>query len=315
MSELILHHYPPSPVSEKIRTAMGLKGLAWRSVEQNRLPERPELFAMTGGYRRIPVLQSGADVYCDTQLIFDELERRAPTPTFYPNGSEGLAFGLSRWIDGELFELCVRTAFAPVADSLPPALVADRTRLYFGADGDMRKEAADMPHTLAQLRAHFGWLDARLAAGPDFLAADEPGMADLLAWYVVWFVDGRYAEAGDFLAEFPALLDWAGRMRAIGHGEPGEMSPAEALAVAREAESDTAESGDERDPQGLAPGMAVGVAPLSRNDMEVAVEGTVRAVSRTRIAIARRDDACGEVVVHFPRVGYRVIVRDGAPER
>ena len=306
MSELILHHYPPSPVSEKIRTAMGLKGLAWASVEQNRLPERPELLAMTGGYRRIPVLQVGADVYCDTQLILDELERRAPEPTFHPSGASGIAFGLSRWIDSELFELAVRAAFAPVADSLPAALVADRTRLYFGPDGDMAREARDMPHTLAQLRPQLGWLDAELGANGPYLAGEAAGMADLLAWYVAWFVRGRYVGAEPFLAEFPALLAWIDRMAAIGHGETTEMSPAEALAVAKGASPATAEAADPADPQGLAPGDAVEVRPLSRNDVEVGVAGTVVAVSATRLAIRRADEACGEVVVHFPRVGYRV---------
>lgn len=85
MAEMIIHHYPQSPVSEKIRMAMGFKKLSWRSVEQNRFPDRPELFQMTGGYRRLPVLQIGADLYCDTQCIFRELERRAPEPTFFPN--------------------------------------------------------------------------------------------------------------------------------------------------------------------------------------------------------------------------------------
>lgn len=306
MSDLILHHYPPSPVSEKIRTAMGLKGLAWTSVEQNRLPERPELFAMTGGYRRIPVLQCGADIYCDTQLIFDELERRAPSPSFHPAGGDGLAFGLSRWIDGECFELCVRAAFAPVADTLPPALIADRTRLYFGADGDMAREAEDMPHTLAQLRPQLGWLESTLAGGAPFLSGDAPGMTDLLAWYVFWFVQGRYVEAESFLAEFPALLAWADRMRAIGHGASTDMSPGDALEIARAANPTTAEQRDDRDPQGLVPGQRVAVMPLSRNDVEVGVTGQVRAVGRKRIAIARHDDACGDVVVHFPRVGYRV---------
>lgn len=312
MSELILHHYPPSPVSEKIRTAMGLKKLAWRSVEQNRLPERPQLLAMTGGYRRIPVLQCGADIYCDTQLIFRELERRAPSPSLYPADGEGLAFGLSRWIDGECFELCVRAAFAPMVDSLPPELLADRTRLYFGPEGDMRREAEDMPHTLAQLRAQFGWLDDRLARRPaddvTYLLADEPGMADLLAWYVVWFVRGRYADAATFLSEFPALERWIDRMEAIGHGQPRDMTPDEALAVARDATPDTEEAHDARDPQGLVPGMSVTVIPLSRNDVEVAVAGTVKAVSRDRISIARLHDACSDVVVHFPRVGYRVTI-------
>ncbi len=140
MAELILHHYPPSPVSEKIRTALGVKNLTWRSVEQNRLPDRPELFAMTGGYRRIPVLQIGADIYCDTQIIFRALEAQAPTPSLFPGGGAGMPFGLSRWTDSELFTSAMKVAFAPAIDALPPALVADRARLYLGPDGDLARE-------------------------------------------------------------------------------------------------------------------------------------------------------------------------------
>ncbi len=305
MSTIILHHYPPSPVSEKIRTAMGLKQLSWQSVEQNRLPERPELFAMTGGYRRIPVMQIDADIYCDTQCIFRKLEQRAPEPTFYPNNSDGLSYALSRWSDGSLFELAVRVAFAPVADSLPPALVADRTRLYFGPDGDMAQEALDIPHTLAQLRAQLGWLDERLATGRQYLLGDQASMPDLLVWSIVWFIRGRYAEAEAFFAEFPALLAWIERMQAIGHGSATEMTPAQALAIAKAAEPQTPEQADPRDPQGIKPGMEVSVEPLTDSG-EHPVTGRVRAVNRNTIAIAREHELCGAVVVHFPRVGYRV---------
>ena len=305
MTEIILHHYPPSPVSEKIRAAMGLKQLTWHSVEQNRLPERPELFAMTGGYRRIPVMQVGADIYCDTQCILRELEQRVPEPSFFPNNGNGMPFALSRWTDGPLFELAVRVAFAPVADSLPPALVADRTRLYFGPDGDMAKEARDLPHTLAQIRAQLGWIEERLSAGRDYVLGEQPGMPDLLVWFIVWFVRGRYAEAESFLAEFPALLAWAERMQALGHGTPLEMTPQQALAVAKDAQPQTAEQADPLDPQGLAPGMAVSVEPLTDSG-ENPVTGVIRAVNRDRIALARQHALCGDVVVHFPRVGYRV---------
>lgn len=305
MSDIIIHHYPQSPVSEKIRTAMGLKNLGWQSVEQNRLPDRPELFAMTGGYRRIPVMQVGADIYCDTQCILRELERRAPEPTLYPNNANGMPYAVSRWTDGPLFELAVRVSFAPVADSLPPALVADRTRLYFGPDGDMANEARDMPHTLAQLRAQLGWLEERLATGRGYLLGDQPGMPDLLAWHIVWFVRGRYAGAEAFFAEFPALLGWAERMEAIGHGTPTAMTPQQALAVAKDAHAHTTEQADPGDPQGLEPGMAVSVEPLADSG-EHPVAGTVRAVDRDTIAISHEHDLCGAVVVHFPRVGYRV---------
>ena len=33
MAEIILHHYPLSPYSEKIRLALGLKSVPWKSVE------------------------------------------------------------------------------------------------------------------------------------------------------------------------------------------------------------------------------------------------------------------------------------------
>ena len=32
MPDIILHHYDMSPFAEKIRLALGLKGLPWRSV-------------------------------------------------------------------------------------------------------------------------------------------------------------------------------------------------------------------------------------------------------------------------------------------
>jgi glutathione S-transferase len=307
MQDFIIHHYPQSPVSEKIRVAMGLKNLAWRSVEQNRLPERPELLAMTGGYRRLPVLQIGADIYCDTQLIFREIERRMPEPSLFPSGEHGLAFGLSRWTDSAMFDLAMRVSFAPLAEKLPPALVADRTRLYLGPGGDLKKEAADLPHVLAQLRQQLGWLDAQLASGHPYLFGDKPGIADLLAWFIVWFLRGRNPRADQLLAEFPALLAWEARVKNIGHGMPSPMAPAEALSICKAADPATVEKSDPLDPQGLAPGMRVAVAPISVGG-EAAVAGDIIAVDRDTIAVRRSEAACGIVAVHFPRVGYRVTV-------
>lgn len=306
MSEIILHHYPPSPVSEKVRVAFGIKGMTWHSVEQNRLPDRPELFAMTGGYRRIPVMQIGADIYCDTQCILRELETRVPEPTLFPNGSGGMPFALSRWTDDELFQLAFRVGFAPVASKLPPALVADRTRLYMGSEGDLAQELENLPHTLAQLRAMMGWMEDRLSGGVSFLLGDLPGMPDLLTWYIVWFIRERYEKSAAFFAEFPALNLWADRMAAIGHGEAHEMSKSDAFSIASDSKPTTPQEDDALDPQGLKPGMRAAVLPLT-NSGETAVEGVVRVVNRNTIALTIENDLCGEMAVHFPRVGYRVI--------
>ena len=60
---LILHHYDTSPFSEKIRLALRLKNLAWTSVTIPNIMPKPDLLALTGGYRRTPVLQIGADIF------------------------------------------------------------------------------------------------------------------------------------------------------------------------------------------------------------------------------------------------------------
>ena len=84
MADLILHHYDISPYAEKIRLAFGLKGLAWRSVIQPMVLPKPDLVPLTGGFRRTPVLQAGADIYCDTLRIAMELDRRCPDPPLLP---------------------------------------------------------------------------------------------------------------------------------------------------------------------------------------------------------------------------------------
>src|SRR3990167_265739 len=76
----ILHHYDTSPFSEKVRLMFGLKGLTWSSVEIPNINPKPDYTPLTGGYRRTPSLQIGADVYCDSQAILAEIERRWPEP-------------------------------------------------------------------------------------------------------------------------------------------------------------------------------------------------------------------------------------------
>jgi glutathione S-transferase len=78
-----LHHFDQSPFSEKIRIVFGFKQLAWRSVRISRIMPWPDLMPLTGGYRRTPTMQIGADIYCNTQVIIRELEARFPTPTLF----------------------------------------------------------------------------------------------------------------------------------------------------------------------------------------------------------------------------------------
>ena len=305
MSTLILHHYPQSPVAEKVRVVLGMKNLAWHSVTIPRLPPKPDLVALTGGYRRTPVLQIGADVFCDSQCIIRELETRFPRPTLYPGGGAGMVWGVSRWTDGPLFTLAITVVLAANADALPADFAADRGRLYFGPRYDLKALEKDLPHTLAQLRAQLGWIEQRLADGRDYLLGRAPGLPDALCYHVVWFLRGRYGEGTQFLGQFPLLLAWEKRVRGMGHGHAEQMEAAAAIDVAHRARPRTPERGDADDPEGWRPGMHVGIAPDGEGGDPV-VTGRVVSVGVEEIAIARSDPRVGDVVVHFPRVGYRV---------
>jgi glutathione S-transferase len=174
MSELILHHYDVSPYAEKIRLAMGLKGLAWRSVHIPMVMPKPDLTALTGGYRLTPVLQVGADVYCDTRLIAAVLEERVAEPSFFPEGRTALTRGLAFWGESAFMEVITLFMGQGV---FPQDFVADRQTMIPG--GFHVEQATPLiPSKRDQIRARLDLLEGQLAAGAPFLMGDQPSLAD-----------------------------------------------------------------------------------------------------------------------------------------
>ena len=303
MTELHFHHYDGSPFSEKIRIVFGLKGLAWRSVVQPSMMPKPHLVPLTGGYRRIPVLQIGADVYCDSQVIARVLERRHPEPTLYPGGSEGVCFALNFWADRALFLAAVPVLFGKIGPAVPKEFIEDRTKLM-GGNLDFGVVMKSAPLAADQLRAHAQLLDAQLSDGRQFLLGDRASLADATAYHPVWFLRSMPPTRESF-AEFPRIEAWTERVRAIGHGQRSECAPEEALRVARESKPATSAARDPRDPNGLEPGQKVHVVPDDYGFDPV--EGELVASSVHEVAVRRRAPEVDEVVVHFPRAGFRVL--------
>lgn len=130
MSNLILHHYDFSNFAEKARLMMGFKALAWRGVEIPPIAPKPKLTPLTGGYRRTPVLQDGADVWCDTRLIAKELERRVPSPTFFPQRTAGAAEAIAWWAEQQFMRPVALYVSGINADHMPEGLHADRARVH-----------------------------------------------------------------------------------------------------------------------------------------------------------------------------------------
>lgn len=306
-TEIILHNYPQSPVAEKARVVLGIKGVSWRSVEIPRIPPKPFLTVLTGGYRRTPVMQIGADVYCDSQCIIRELERRYPSPTLFPSDQTGLMWCLSRWTDGELFDLAVKVVLGSAGEALPKDFAEDRGRLYLGPDWAKGLKAANagLPHLVSQLRAAMHWLEGQLSDGRRFLTGNKAAAIDAQLFCIVWFVRGRWSDGPAFFAEFENLERWADAVAEIGHGQMTEMSPEDAVARALECTPVAVEGVDASEPQGFAAGQRVTVSP-DVDGGEQPVEGTVIAASAETIVLHRDDPQTGAVHVHFPRAGYRI---------
>ena len=61
--DLILHHYAGSPFSEKVRLVLGYKGLSWKSVSVPVILPKPDVVALTGGYRFLGSSDAQLDNY------------------------------------------------------------------------------------------------------------------------------------------------------------------------------------------------------------------------------------------------------------
>ncbi len=304
MSDLILHHYPTSPFAEKVRLILGYKQLAWKSVFIPMIMPKPDLTALTGGYRKTPVLQIGSDVYCDTALICDVLEQLTPTPTIYPEAVKGASRIVAQWADGALFTASMAWNFQPagvaqVFAGAPAegvqAFVADRAAMRSGAP---RMASADAGVTYKSYLRRI----ANMLHGHDYLFGAQPCVADFAAYHPLWFTLERTPVLAGILDATPEVKSWMARMKAIGHGTPGKCSGQEALQIARSSSPAVLHGEVFQDEHGIALGSTVVIA--ADNFGLEPTEGELIAATRTRYTLRRNDDRAGTVHVHFPRVGF-----------
>ena len=307
----ILHHYDASPFSEKVRLVLGLKNLTWESVVISNIMPRPHLMPLTGGYRRTPVLQIGADVFCDSQIIVRELERRFAEPTAFPGATAGTSWLLSRWSDQAFFQATVAVIFGSLPEgALPQAFLDDREQLS-GRQFDMQAMQAAAPLMLSQWHAHADWVETQLAdqkaLGHSWLLGDEPSYGDITAYMNFWFVQSMHPGGEGLLEEYSLVRDWMARVAGLGQGTRLEIDAEEALergsnAVPEGSPENAPESQKAEGVGHVAVGQQVQVMPDDYG--RVAVTGELIRASAQQLSVRRTDEAAGDVVVHFPRVGF-----------
>ncbi|MGJ7544131.1 glutathione S-transferase family protein [Variovorax sp. LT1R16] len=305
MTDLILHHYPSSPFSEKVRLILGIKKLPWKSVFIPPIMPKPEVLELTGGYRKTPFLQVGADMYCDSALIADVLEHLQPQATLYPEPEKGMSRILSQWADTTLFwaamawNLQPRGAAEVFAKAPPEAAKAfgeDRGKMSAGNMTRLRPADATSAYK-SYLRRLSDMLDDK-----PFLLGEVPCIADFSAYHPLWYTRRIEAVKG-ILDLTPAVVDWMDRIAAIGHGHSEKFSAQEAIAVAKASTPLTVLTDSTfQDDHGIPLGSEVTIRAESFGLEDTA--GKLVAATRTHYTLERSSERAGTVHVHFPRIGY-----------
>lgn len=304
MADIILHHFESSPFSEKVRLILGYKNLAWKSVLIPSLMPKPDVVALTGGYRKTPFMQIGADVYCDTALICDVLEHRQPAPALYPEGIKGIARITAQWADTTLFWASMAYNLSPkgvaymFADAPPEAAKAfaeDRGKMSVGMTRLRSGDAA------AAYKSYLRRL-ANMLESNMFLLGAAPTVADFAAYHPLWYSRVRVPVMAGILDATPGVLAWMDRMAALGHGRMEKFNSTEAIALA--ATSTPLSVADEsfQDEHGIPLGSRVTVAAETFGPETT--EGELVAATRMHYTLRRVDERAGTVHVHFPRIGY-----------
>ena len=307
MYELILHQYPASPFSEKIRCLLGYKQQAYQSVEIPVIMPKPDLMALTGGYRKTPVLQYGADVYCDTALICRLIDKLFPQPSIYPQDQIAQLTAAAHWTDTFLFRASVAVAFQPKAlaasdlFSDPEAAAAftkDRAELSKGSTELGMDLSVALPHWLQHM-----WALEQQLAEANFLGGTAPNILDFSTYHCCWFVYKNPVLADD-LAQFPALGAWMDRMAGFGQGEATTITGETAVTIAHNSAPAPLQTTASQASEPFALGQRVAVMPIDYGFQPT--QGELVLASMDELVVRRLDPRAGEVNVHFPRLGFRM---------
>ncbi|WP_439101169.1 glutathione binding-like protein [Congregibacter sp.] len=300
---MILHHYESSPYAEKIRLMFGCTDSHWCSLLSPAWPPRPKVDPLSGGYRRIPIAQKGADIFCDSALIAAEIAAATDTPELNPYSSSGAGRDLMLQAESEGFFAAITSIPAPkllgtMLRNFGPLgtyrFVKDRSGLLSGGTSKP-KAAADARQVMESL---FSNTD-RLLADQPWINGDAPGAADFAVYHPLWL---HLSCKGKLPDSAKHLLRWYDSVGELGHGRREEITRDEAFDRARRAEPRPLPGSEEA--EGLAAGRKIEVSPSDYG--VVPVTGTLAAITAERVILARETEDFGTLHVHFPRIGYSV---------
>jgi len=300
MSDLILHHYPMSPFSEKIRVMLGYTGLNWQSVITREMPPRPQLEILAGGYRKIPVGQIGADVFCDSRLIAAEIAALSGKPELALENCPKAQQDYVSEVDLQVFFACIMVASTKAmrkkfrqALSVPDMLRFLWDRLNMGRKATFK--AVGLRDSASRVKEHLNDLESRLKH--PFLFGKKPTHADFSTYHSLWFL--RELAESPLLEGHPKTIAWMNRMQAFGHGGRREISAEQAINIAKRSTPRIIAPEHQSDAQ---IGQRVSIAPSDYG--QIATSGRLVGVTPTSWILSRQEHDVGTVHLHFPQNGF-----------
>ena len=309
MNDFILHHYDASPFSEKIRTLLGHKNAHYKVVNIPVIMPKPELVALTGGYRKTPVLQSDNHIYCDTRLIARVIDEQFSTQSIFPLGLSLTVNTLAQWADQHLFSVAVALTFSPagfevfrqqVPEKFIDAFMNDRAKMREGGNG----LSMDTHTALQLIPIYLQQMEQQLSIGGPYICGDQISIADFSIYHCLWFINNN-AGVSPLLKGYPKLHQWFEIIKSIGHGTQTAMDATTAIEIAGSAQKVLFSNDDFLVVNGFTFGQRIEIIP---NDYGITpVNGELIVSKIDEIAIKRIDEKAGEVYVHFPRVGYKIV--------
>ncbi|KAI5124958.1 hypothetical protein M0805_007385 [Coniferiporia weirii] len=323
---VVFYRYDASPASAKLENVLALKGIPHYRVEVPMTLPRPEITDMLGiGYRRIPILALGNDVYCDTSLIISMIERhfseREGFPTLFPSRKDGgkADTGMIKalatfYVDRPLFNLA--------STSLPykkfaPEFIEDRSK-WFGVPMNVEKLTARQPAIKSLLSSHMSLLEEQLADGREWIFDTVTvGYGDLSVYSVYsWIIRFRGMREVLTAENFPNSIAWMGRMSEFVKIKREANAPAISKIQGDAAAKIIADSvgpqpreiifdEDEASRLNLQLGSLVSVTP-DDNATNYPTIGKLVGLSREEVVLQVGGTAAPSLRCHFPRFSYLI---------
>ena len=298
---LILHQYDISPFSQKAQKMMGLKGLSWQSVEMPMIAPKPDVEALTGGYRGTPVLQIGRDVFIDNWMIaraLDEFDTNGPAI----NAQGGLReAALYAW--GErLFTPLLHAALAAYQSEWDADFLADRKQVFPDVDFDAL-EVSD-PDRRSQVRAYLGTVESQLGLGQDFLGGVQADGWDIHVWGMVWMIHSALPALMPIVGTLPRLTDWYERMSALGTGDREDAEIDVAWQALKDGPARSLPKTSAQEPLAQWVGEAVDISAGSAD--RGSASGRLLAVDQEQVVLGVEPISGESAQVWFPRFGYHL---------